>query len=193
MKNTFKSVLILAVAFGAASFTNTVMEKKIDIKSSSIAWTGKKVLGSHKGTIKLKSGHLNMDGEKLTGGEFVVDMTTINVTDLSGENKGKLEGHLKSDDFFGIDKHPTAKLVITKATKNIKSNEEGYSIAGDLTIKGTTNPVKFNMVIIDDTASSVLKIDRTKYGVRYGSGSFFDNLGDNTIDDIFELDVTLKF
>ena len=193
MKNTIKSVLILAVAFGAASFTNTIMEKKIDVKSSSIAWTGKKVLGSHNGTIKLKSGHLNMDGDKLTGGEFVVDMTTINVTDLSGESKGKLEGHLKSDDFFGIENNPTAKLVITKATKNTGANEEGYSIDGDLTIKGTTNPIKFNMVIIDNTASSTLKVDRTKYGVRYGSGSFFDNLGDNTIDDIFELDVTLKF
>ncbi len=193
MKKTIKSILILAVAFGAASFTNTIMNKKIDIKSSSIAWTGKKVVGSHNGTIKLKSGFLEMDNNKLTGGEFVVDMTSINVGDLSGDSKGKLEGHLKSEDFFGVEKYPTAKLVITKATKNTGANEEGYSVDGNLTIKDITNPVKFNMVIIDDTASSILKVDRTKFDVRYGSGSFFDNLGDKAIDDIFELDVTLKF
>ncbi|OAB81702.1 YceI family protein [Cochleicola gelatinilyticus] len=188
MKTVLKSVLILAVTFGAASFTNT-MTKRIDIKESTIEWKGKKVLGSHNGTINLQSGYLEIENEQLTGGEFVVDMTSINVMDLEGEGKEKLEGHLKSDDFFGIETYPTAKLVIKNATKNA----DGYLVNGDLTIKGETHPVNFDMDMGTDFASTTLKVDRTKFGVRYGSGSFFDNLGDNTISDTFELKVTLKF
>ncbi len=188
MKNTVKSILILTLAFATVAFTNP-MKKKINIKESKIVWTGKKVLGSHTGTIKLKDGFLEMDGNALTGGEFVVDMTTITDTDLSGESKGKLEGHLKSDDFFGVEKHPTAKLVIKSATKNA----DGYLVTGDLTIKGITNPIKFDMDMGKDFASTTLKVDRTKYDVRYGSGSFFDGLGDKAINDDFELQVTLKF
>jgi len=169
------------------------MKKTINQQTSSIAWKGKKITGSHHGTIKVKEGQLEMENEELTGGKFVIDMNTIHVTDLSGENKEKLEGHLKSDDFFGVKNHPTASLTFTKVTKNEGKNEEGYRVEGDLTIKETTHPINFNMVIIGNTAESNLKIDRTKYGVRYGSGSFFENLGDNTINDNFELDTTLKF
>ncbi len=192
MKTTIKSVFILAIAFGAVSFTNSILVKKIDIKSSTINWTGKKVVGSHNGTIKLKSGFLEMDNDQLTGGEFVVDMTSINVTDLTGDSKGKLEGHLKSEDFFGIANNPTAKLVITKVTKNADT-KTGYNVDGNLTIKEITKPIKFNMLVSNNTATTNLNIDRTKYDVRYGSGSFFDNLGDKAIEDNFELDVTLKF
>lgn len=188
MKTIFKSVLILTVAIGATAFTST-MKKTINVETSTIIWTGKKVLGSHTGTIQLSEGYLEMDGENLTGGMFVVDMTSINVTDLKGESKGKLEGHLKSDDFFGIEKFPTATLVINNATKNA----DGYIVKGDITIKGTTLPIEFDLDMGEDFAATSLKIDRTKFGVRYGSGSFFDNLGDNTISDNFELDVTLKF
>lgn len=183
-----KSVLILAVATGTAAFTTT-MEKRIDINESSIQWKGKKVLGSHEGTINLKDGYLEMEGDQLTGGEFTVDMTTILVTDLSGESKEKLEGHLKSDDFFGVDNHPTASLKITDATKNGNT----YSVTGDLTIKGTTKPATFDLIMGESAATATVTINRTHYGVRYGSGSFFDNLGDNTISDNFTLDVNLKF
>jgi len=187
-KKVFKSLLILAVAAGSAAFTST-MEKKINITESSIEWKGKKVLGSHNGTINLKDGHLEMEGDQLKGGEFTVDMTSITVNDLSGEDKGKLEGHLKSDDFFGVNDHPTAKLVINSATKNGNT----HNVKGDLTIKGTTEPISFDLVMGENSATTSFKIDRTKYGARYGSGSFFDNLGDNTISDNFTLDVNLKF
>lgn len=187
-KTIFKSVLILAVAAGSAAFTST-MEKKIDITESTIEWKGKKVLGSHNGTINLKDGHLEMEGDQLTGGQFTVDMTSITVTDLSGEDKGKLEGHLKSDDFFGVNNYPTSTLVIDSASKNGNI----YSVKGTITIKGTTEPVAFDLVMGESAATANLKIDRTKFGVRYGSGSFFDNLGDNTISDTFTLDVNLKF
>lgn len=188
MKTTLKLVLILAVTFSTASFTNT-MKKTIKAESSKIEWTGKKVLGSHTGTIDFKEGYLEMDGETITGGQFVVDMTTIEVTDLTGENKGKLEGHLNSDDFFGVNNHSTATLNIKNATKTAS----GYNVVGDLTIKGHTEPISFDLSMNGNTATTSFKIDRTKYGIRYGSGSFFDNLGDNTISDNFTLDVTLKF
>lgn len=189
MKTISKTILIITVALTTAAFTSTLM-KKINIETSYITWKGKKVLGSHTGTIDLKEGYLEMDGDKLTGGMFVVDMTTIAVTDLkAGEGKEKLEGHLKSDDFFGIANYQTSTLVFT----TIQKNNTGYSITADLTIKEETHPITFDLVMNTGAATAALKVDRTKYGVRYGSGSFFDNLGDNTISDTFELMVTLKF
>lgn len=193
MKTILKSALIIVVAVGATAFTTNIMEKKIDIKSSTITWIGKKVLGSHNGTIKLKSGFLDMENDKLIGGEFVMDMTTINNLDLSGDSKGKLEGHLKSEDFFGVEKYPTAKLIITNATNTKTSDGNNYSVQGNMTIKESTHPIKFDMLLVGNTATCKINIDRSKYDVRYGSGSFFDGLGDKAIDDIFTLDVLLKF
>lgn len=188
MKTAIKSLVVLAVVFGTAAFTTPTTEKKV-IKESTITWKGKKILGSHTGTIDLKSGYLEMDGDALIGGEFIVDMTTLVCEDLEGEMKGKLEGHLKSDDFFGIEKHPTATLTIKEATKSGNT----YAVTGDLTIKGTTNPVTFDLEMGESGARTSVKIDRTAYGIRYGSGDFFDSLGDNTISNNFELDVLLKF
>jgi polyisoprenoid-binding protein YceI len=131
-----------------------------------------------------------MDGDKITGGEFVIDMTSIDVQDLTGENKGKLEGHLKSDDFFGVQNHPKAKMVITSASAK---GDGVYGIVADLTIKNKTNQVTFDLVKNGNTANADVTIDRSKYDVRYGSGSFFDNLGDQTIYDNFDLEVELKF
>jgi polyisoprenoid-binding protein YceI len=185
---TMKTLLIIAVVLTASAFT-TPIKKKIDINKSSITWTGKKILGSHNGTIALTEGYLEMDGENLIGGMFVVDMTSIDVTDLEGESKGKLEGHLKSDDFFGIANHPTATLVINDATKDGNT----YTVNGDITIKGTTEAVNFELEMGESAAITSLKIDRTKFGIRYGSGSFSDDLGDKAISDKFTLDVTLKF
>ncbi|HKJ47929.1 MAG TPA: YceI family protein [Christiangramia sp.] len=189
MKNRIlKGGIAAVIVLATVAFTNT--KKEVDVEASTITWTGEKVTGSHNGTIELESGHLMMEDDKIVGGEFVMDMSTITVTDLSGENKGKLEGHLKSEDFFGIEKHPEAKLVITSAAA--KGNGE-YGIVGDLTIKNETHPITFDLEMNGDSAKTNLTIDRSKYNVRYGSGSFFDNLGDKTIYDNFELDVELKF
>ena len=137
----------------------------------------------------LDEGALQFDGDVLIGGEFVVDMTSIKVTDLEGDSKGQLEGHLNSDDFFGVANYETATLKIT----NVEKTASGYSAVADLTIKEQTHPVEFDLIINGDTATTTFQVNRTKYGVRYGSGSFFDNLGDNTISDNFTLYVTLKF
>lgn len=191
MKKTVSSIF-LALLFGFSATANTPIDgekKEVKVSESKVTWKGYKVTGSHDGTIDLKSGFLMMDGEKLTGGEFVVDMTSIACTDLAaGEGKEKLEGHLKSDDFFGVEKHSTAKLVI-KSAENF--NKNSYTVKGDLTIKGITNEVTLVISTFENKATATMKIDRSKFDVRYGSGSFFDDLGDKTIYDEFDLVVDL--
>jgi len=186
--NTMKSIVLVAVVLTATAFTSPI-NKIVNVNESKINWKGKKILGSHTGTINFVEGHLEMNNDELVGGKFVVDMTSITVTDLEGGSKQKLEGHLKSDDFFGIANHPTSILVINSATKDGNT----YDVVGDLTIKGTTEPIKFELEMGDSAAITSLKIDRTKYGIRYGSGSFSDDLGDKAISDKFSLDITLKF
>ncbi len=190
-KNVFS--LVLAIVFGFTATASTPIDgekKEVKTSESTVVWKGYKVTGSHAGTIALKEGFLLFDGNKLTGGEFVIDMSTLVTTDKLGDMKGKLEGHLKSDDFFGVEAHPTAKLVFT----NIKTfNKNSHTATGDLTIKGTTKPITFVISIYGSKATATLKIDRTKYDIKYGSGSFFDNLGDKAIYDEFDLVVDLAF
>ncbi|WP_445734034.1 YceI family protein [Mariniflexile sp.] len=192
MKNTIENLAIVAlVAFTAFSFTNIKAEKKeIKLDKSKVVWKGYKVTGSHEGTVNIKSGFLNFESDKLVGGEFVMDMATLVSTDLEGEYKGKLEGHLKSDDFFGVEKHPTASLVFTKV---VASGKNAYTVAGNLTIKGKTNPITFTMSIYGNKATASLKVDRTKFGVEYNSTSFFENLKDKAIYDEFDLVSDLEF
>ncbi len=192
MKNTIKNLAIVTlVIFTALSFTTIGGNKKeIKIDKSEVVWKGYKVTGSHEGNIAIQSGSLTFEDEKLTGGEFVIDMTTINSTDLEGEYKGKLEGHLKSDDFFGVENHPTATLVFKDVTA---SGKNAYEVSGDLTIKGKINPIVFTISIYGSKATASLKVDRTKYDVKYGSTSFFDGLKDKAIYDEFDLVVDLEF
>jgi len=179
MKNSIKTVTFAIIAIVTLSFTTMETEKKdIKIKNSKVVWKGYKVTGSHEGTINIKSGSLSFNDGKLTGGECSIDMTTLVSTDLTGEYKGKLEGHLKSDDFFGVEKFPTATLIFTDVKVKGKNS---YNVTGDLTIKGKTNPVTFEISIYGSKATTSLKIDRTKYDVKYGSTSFFDGLKDKAI------------
>lgn len=181
---------LLAILAIAAQNTATY---NVDVTSSTIAWTGYKVTGKHTGYVKVKNGNLTWTDGKLTGGSFDIDMNSITCTDLEGEYAGKLVGHLKSDDFFGVAKYPTAKFVITKAIpQDTKGN---YKIVGNLTIKEKTNEVKFPASVSESNgtvnATGKITVDRSEYDVKFGSGSFFDNLGDKTIYDEFDLQVTL--
>ncbi len=189
MRN-FKTVT-LAFVIALSSFGLTAQNKKINIEKSTIKWVGKKVTGQHDGTINFSSGTLVFEGDKLKGGSFEVNMTSIVVKDLeAGNGKEKLEGHLKSADFFGVEKYNTASLVFkTIASKG----SDVYSVTADLTIKGITEPVKFDIALGAGSARTTLKINRTKYDIKYGSGSFFDNLGDKAIDDDFELIILLNY
>ena len=192
MKNKLTTLgAAILVALITFSFSEIQGEKKeIKTENSTLTWKGYKMTGSHYGTVAIQSGHLVFNEGELTGGEFVVDMTSLVSDDLTGEYKGKLEGHLKSDDFFGTDKHPTAKLAFTKVER---SGKNSYSVTGDLTIKGTTSPVSFELSVYGNKANATMKVDRTTYDIRYGSASFFDDLQDKVIYDEFDLVADLEF
>jgi polyisoprenoid-binding protein YceI len=158
----------------------------VDLKKSEFKWKGTKVTGKHVGTIGLKSAKLKDSKGVLSSGVLEIDLSTISVSDLQGEWKQKLEGHLKSKDFFNVGKFPTAKLDIT-SLKNGK-------LIGALTIKGKKNPVSTAFVKKDKTYSGKLKFDRTKFDMPYKSGNFFKDLGDKMIHNEVEIDfkVVLK-
>ncbi|MCB0555554.1 MAG: YceI family protein [Phaeodactylibacter sp.] len=196
-KVTAFSTLLFALAMISMSFTTPfngeLQTYSVNVDKSNIVWKGYKVTGSHTGNIQLKNGKLDMKDGKLVGGSFDIDMTTIACSDLSGEYAQKLVGHLKSDDFFGVEKYPTAKFVITQA---IPYGTPGtYKIVGNMTIKETTKQIKFQANLTEEAGATVataaIKLDRSEYDVRFGSGSFFDNLGDKTIYDEFDLEVKL--
>ncbi len=192
MKKNFLT-LALAVILGLTASASEPLggeKKEVKTEESKVTWKAYKVTGSHAGTVNLKEGTLIFDEGKLTGGEFVVDMTSLITTDDLGDMKAKLEGHLKSDDFFGVATHPTSSLVFTNV---VASGKNSYEVTGDLTIKGITKALTFDVSVYGSKATATMKIDRAQYDVRYGSGSFFDNLGDKTIYDEFDLIVDLVF
>lgn len=161
-------------------------------EQSALTWSGKKIGTMHTGQIALKSGSISFGAGQLVGCKVVIDMTQITNTDLQdASEREKLLGHLKSDDFFGVAKHPEARFVMTSATMN---GPQG-SVRGQLTIKGKTNEVEIKSTVISKSGpdgvviSGVLIFDRTQFDVRYGSDKFFDNLGDAVIND----EVTLNF
>lgn len=188
MKNLKSFILVLFTVF---SFTEGISQTyKIDVSKSIIKWEGKKITGHHEGTINFKDGYLVFKNKKVAGGSFTADMKTLSNTDQSGSSKTKLEGHLKSEDFFSVDNYNTSTLVF----KSIASKGNNtYLINADLTIKGITSSIQFDLVVNGNKATAELEINRTKYDIKYGSGSYFDDLGDKTIYDDFELDVVLVY
>ena len=178
---------LLVALFFATVTVLTAQEKHVDVKKSSIVWVGEKVAGQHTGEISFKSGSIVMDGDKVVEGTFLVDMTSITCTDLKdAEWNGKLVGHLKSDDFFGVEKFPVSKLVIDKGGV---LSAEATVLSGALTIKGQTHPVALKAMKEGGVLVAKVDVDRTLYDIKYGSGKFFDNLGDKMIKDIFKLEV----
>lgn len=179
----------LVIAFVLLASTPSVFAQKVDTGKSRVKWTGNKIGGSHNGEVKLKSGELEIKGDKIVKGNFVIDMSSITNTDLDDkESNQKLVGHLKSDDFFGVEKYPTATLTIKNSTKFTNNKA---TVTGDLTIKGKTQEITFDVTRNGKVYTSKIEVDRSKYDVRYGSKSFFDNLGNKAIDDIFILDVSI--
>jgi polyisoprenoid-binding protein YceI len=185
MKKVFLFIVLAVLVSGIA---NSQVKMAADTSKTTLAWLGEKVTGQHTGTLKLQSGWLIMKDNKIVSGEFAIDMNSIK----ESAGNARLEGHLKSDDFFSATKFPTAKLIITGSD----SFEKGTAVVkGTLTIKGITNPIEFksNSQNKDNGLwfySNIL-VDRTKYDIKYGSGSFFDNLGDKVIYDEFKLKVAL--
>ncbi len=188
------SILALVVAIISAAFKPSQNEVYVvDPSASTVEWEGNRVGGGgHKGTISIKEGTMNFEGTNLRGGTFLIDMSTINTTDLTGDRKARLDGHLKNQDFFDINRFPTSSLII----KNVESAGTGrVRITGDLSIKGTTRPIEFPATVAfvggRVIASASLSFNRADFDVRYGSGRFFDNLGDRAIRDEIPLVINL--
>ena len=169
--------------------------KRFEIESaqSNIEWTGRKVTGAHNGTVDIQTGELSLTDGKLSGGNFVIDTTSIKILDITDPaTNAQFAGHLFSEDFFSTESFPKASFVITSTDHQKK---DSYLITGDLTIKGITRPVTFpaDVHFANDsvTASGKIIIDRTHYEMKFRSGNFFTNLGDTLIYNDFELNVKL--
>lgn len=195
-----KAIKFIALLLVSAVFVNVSMAgvpkkgaKKavvlaVDTKASKVNWLAKKVTGQHEGTINISSGSLVTAGTAVTGGEFVIDMKSIVCTDITdAEYNKKFIGHITTGDFFEVEKYPTSTFKITKVN--------GANITGNLTLHGVTKPVTFpakvTMVGGKATAVASIPVDRTDFGVKYGSKKFFDSIGDKAIDDVFNLTVSL--
>lgn len=189
-------VSALVVLMSASAFAADVY--KLDAQASSVAWKGTKKMGSaHHGGIAVKEGDVTLDKKgQITAGNIVIDMTKISNDDLkdSPDYQKKLIGHLSNEDFFNVTKFPTATFKLTKVTPSKTKGE--VLVKGDLTMIGQTNPIEFPAKLSVDkntvTGEAQVKIDRTKWGLKYGSGNFFKELaGDKIISDEFELNLKL--
>ena len=171
----------------------------VDNNKSTVLWKGEKITGSsHQGKINITSGSIYVMNNQLAGGDFTIDMNSLETTDMEADMNAKLTKHLKDDDFFSTDKFPTTTLKITNSTKilNNLDTDPNYEFDGELTIKGITQEIKFEAIVVLEeksiTATAKIIFDRSKFDVKYNSGSFFNDLGDKLIKDEVELKVKLS-
>jgi polyisoprenoid-binding protein YceI len=194
MKTMMTMILALTTTLTAVAQDKPMTSTyKIDAAATTVGWAAKKIVGGHNGNITAKDGFITTTGDLITSGEINVDMNTITVADIpaSDESNAKLVGHLKSPDFFNVEKNPSAKLVI----KSSEKTKTGLKIKGDLTFIGKTNPIEFDAIVTKPNgafnAKSVVELDRTKWDLKYGSSDFFKGLGDKAIDNKFNLTINL--
>ncbi|WP_373331070.1 YceI family protein [Salmonirosea aquatica] len=170
----------------------------VDASQSSIRWKSKKVGGEHIGIVKMANGQLNVDGSKLTGGTFVADMKSLRDVDKGESNpfNERLVNHLRSEDFFSVEKFPTSTFKITSAKpiKGAKAGEPNYTIGGDLTIKGTTKPQTFPSVVTISgdavQATANFMVNRLDYDIKYRA-AIIGTAADKIIEDTFLLDLKI--
>ncbi|MDF1672992.1 MAG: YceI family protein [Vicingaceae bacterium] len=185
-----KSLILLSFivisSWGVKAHFHNHSNLKLNTDVSTVEWVGEKVVGKHNGSISIKEGIINLHDGHLSGGKITINMETITCSDLEGEWSDKLVKHLNSPDFFDVANNKTATLEIIKFNKTEGNN---YTISGNLTIKGITKPIDFpaNIEIKEGklAAYAEFKIDRTLYDIKYGSGKFFEGLGDKMISDEF--------
>ena len=210
---TYFTLFLLSILFVACGPSGTEVESSdakaanpeatatatysVDTAASMVQWEGTKLIGGgHEGVIPVTAGTLTANGNELVGGTFTLDVTRLENRDLDGEGKGKLEGHLKSADFFDVEKHPTATFEITEVTPVDGEGEYNHEVTGNLTLKGTSRSITIPANITMDgnqiTASTPdFVIDRTEWGMEYGSGSIAGIAQDNIINDEVGLNLSL--
>ena len=203
MKKFLLPALFAVAVFGAAPAASAqktdkmaavAPSYKLQPQLSTLGWEGKAVTHGHNGTMQFTDGELLVKGNVLVGGTVTVDMKTLKATDIKdAESQGKFVGHMSSDDFFGVTTYPTSTFKIVSITpiKGAAKDADNATIAGDMTIKGVTQRISFpaKVGVKDGVAAATGKvtIDRTKFGLKYGSKSFFDSIGDKAIYDNFDL------
>lgn len=201
MKKTIL-ILLLTPLMGVIAFPGKKISHvdtyRVDVKTSKVEWVGEKATGSkHEGTISLTSGILYNDHGRFAG-TFVMDMNSIVCTDLTGKYKTKLETHLKNEDFFHTSSFPTATLEVTSISprSEITAGQPNFDINGKLTIKGITKEITFPALLRFEgaamTATGETRVDRAQYDIRYGSKSFFNDIGDKAINDEFVLKFDIR-
>jgi polyisoprenoid-binding protein YceI len=184
-------IILSAVILGFASLTNAMAAPKpvaVSTSASKVLWLAKKVTGEHNGTVAISKGSLSVDGNKLVGGSFTIDLKSIVCKDLTDPTYNqKFITHISSGDFFEVEKFPTATFVITKVA--------GNQISGNMTVKGITKAITFPAQISVTggkvAATASITLDRTDYNIKYGSKKFFESIGDKAIFDDFALTVSL--
>ena len=174
---------------------------QVNINESTVHWVGSKLVGSgHNGTIKIKSGAINVNTDnQISGGEFVIDMLSIANDDITvAEDKAKLEGHLKSADFFEVEKYPEAKFIITSVTPATDADKQHFKdathlVSGNFTMKDQTHNINIpaNISVLNNTltATSEFNIDRTQWNVNYQSDA---SIKDKFINKEINLKLNLK-
>ncbi len=198
MKTIILFIAVIGILFASKTQASEATLRLVPEKST-FGWVGKKVTGQHNGVISITSGQVTVAGNSVTGGTFVVDMTTIKDLDIKDDkDRAKLERHLKSADFFEVETYPTATFVISSVTPLSPGEQDAnHSVTGDLTIKGITHSITFPASIQETetgySATADFTVDRSRWNVRYGSGSFFKGLGDKLIHDDFEVSLDLAF
>jgi len=204
MKNILLIVLLFVVGCGTkkdAEIFSTTLEQispeqgiySVHIDKSELSWIGKELSTKiHTGSLNISNGIIQVGDDNSVSGNIKINMSTINVTDLQGRSKEMLEKHLRSADFFEVENYPEAQINFKSKSFNKLVNQINFE--GDLTIKDITNPISFNATLIESSpylkANAILSFDRSKYDVRFRSGSFFENLGDKLILD--DIDVNIK-
>ncbi len=196
--STLSAVLIAATTM-AGNGEGEKSTLKVNVNKSKVFWTGEKVTGEHTGTLMLKGGNVEVEDGVPVAANINLDMTTIVVTDIKdADTNAKLTGHLNSPDFFSVEKFPEGTFEATSFApiKGATGEEPNYTIKGNLTLKGKSDVVEFPALIKIDgdklVANGKITFDRTKWNIRYGSGSFFDGLGDNMIYDDVDLNFVLS-
>ena len=183
----------LSTSFVSAQIKTT--NYKVDINKSHVKWIGSKPGGQHHGTVQISEGNIGLENGILKNGTFSVDLKTIKDLDLEDETwNNKLVDHLKSEDFFHVEKYPEATFKLTKASKTANSN---FTLTGDLTIKGITIPITFNATInhengVIKAVSDEIVLDRVKWNIKTMSKSVFSDLKDKYIDDEIRIVVELE-
>jgi polyisoprenoid-binding protein YceI len=192
MKKIFLSAILSVITLFAMATEPHVDHVRVNTENSTVKWKGSKISSSHEGTVNILKGNLNIDHGTLVAGQFSIDMQSLATTDMSEEYNKKLDGHLKNEDFFNVSKFPTASVTITNA---VKGKGNSYKVVADLTIKGITHPITFaadvNINGKNFLATAKIKIDRTKWDIKYNSGNYFKDLGDKLILDEIEFDIFL--